>query len=566
MLETQQQNQLTKVLALGMFLISVTVMTGGLTDPVNVPKLIVLGVVASVLLGLLSGFKINLRRIKLTPLFTMLTLFLCFAIVSVIRSDSPLSQNIYGAYGRNNGFLTYLFLSILFVTSALLTNRSSQFRLLKSLIYVGYVNLAYCLWVILFGDFIPWNNPYGNILGTFGNPNFIGAFLGIFFGVLLAIGLGEESSRNFKIAVFFLLPLTLFEIVDSSAIQGRVLAALSFGIVLVFYLYFNFSHKFAILFTFACAVFGLFALGGAFQKGPLTELIYKTSVSLRGQYWLAAWNTGKENPLSGVGMDAFGDWYRRSRDVRALELPGINTVVNTAHNVPLDMFAFGGWPLFIAYLVVMGFALVAILRIARAMKTYDAVGVALITAWTCYQVQSIISINQIGLAVWGWVLSGSVIAYSRYSHLEANQKVSSISTKKRKSAKDSEFKPFSVVSGTIFGLIGLLISLPPVAADAKLRSAQVSRDAVKLEKTMEPGLFNPQNTQKFVLNIQAFETSNLFELSHKYALQGVNWNPESFELWRILFFIKNSTEAEKKLAIRNMKRLDPLNPDVLKLD
>lgn len=565
MLETQQQNQLTKVLALGMFLISVTVMTGGLTDPVNVPKLIVLGVVASVLLGLLFGFKINLRRIKLTPLFTTLTLFLCFAIVAVIRSASPLSQNIYGAYGRNNGFLTYLFLSILFVVSALLTNRSAQFRLLKSLIYVGYVNLAYCLWVILFGDFIPWSNPYGKILGTFGNPNFIGAFLGIFFGVLLAIGLGEESSRNFKIAVFFLLPLTLFEIVDSSAVQGRVLAALSVGIIFVFYLYFNFSHKFAILFTFACAVFGFFALGGAFQKGPLTELIYKTSVSLRGQYWLAAWNTGKENPLSGVGMDAFGDWYRRSRDVRALELPGINTVVNTAHNVPLDMFAFGGWPLFIAYLVVMGFAMAAILRIARAMKTYDAVGVALITAWTCYQVQSIISINQIGLAVWGWVLSGSVIAYSRYSHLETNQKVSSVSTKKRISAKHSEFKPFSVVSGTIFGLMGLLISLPPVSADAKLRSAQVSRDAAKLEQTMEPGLYNPQNTQKFVLNIQAFETSNLFELSHKYALQGVKWNPESFELWRILFLIKNSTEAEKKLAIRNMKRLDPLNPDVLKL-
>jgi len=564
-LETEKQNGLTKVLVTGLFLISVAVMTGGLTDPVNVPKLLLLGVTASVLLGLLFSFKINLQRLNVIPVVSILVIFLSFAGIAAVRSNSPISQNIYGAYGRNNGFVAYFFLSVLLLASTLLTSRSSQMRILKSLIYVGYINLIYCLWVIIFGDFIPWDNPYGNILGTFGNPNFIGAFFGIFFGVLLAIGLGKDSSKIFKLALLFLLPLTLFEIVDSSAIQGRVLAALSVGIVLVFYLYFNFSHKFAFLFTFASVILGLFALGGAFQKGPLTELIYKTSVSLRGQYWLAAWNTGKENPLSGVGMDAFGDWYRRSRDVRALELPGINTVVNTAHNVPLDMFAFGGWPLFIAYLVVMGFALAAILRIARRMKTYDAVGVALITAWTCYQVQSIISINQIGLAVWGWVLSGSVIAYSRYSHLETNQKVSSISTKKRKSAKDSEFKPFSVVSGTIFGLIGLLISLPPVSADAKLRSAQVSRDAAKLEKTMEPGLFNPQNTQKFVLNIQAFETSNLYELSHKYALQGVKWNPESFEMWRILFLIKNSTEAEKKLAIRNMKRLDPLNPDVLKL-
>ncbi len=562
MLQSQKQDELTKVLASGLFLVSVTVMTGGLTDPVNVPKLLLLGVVASTLLGLLFAFKISLRKMKLMPILLVLAIYLSCAAVAVLRSDSPASQNIYGAYGRNNGFLAYLFLSILLVASILLTNRSSQLRILKSLIYVGYVNLIYCLWVILFGDFVPWNNPYGNILGTFGNPNFIGAFFGIFFGVLLAVGLGNEASKKFRISLLFLLPLTLFEIVDSSAIQGRVLAALSIGIVAIFYLYFNISHKIAYIFSFLSLVIGLFALAGAFQKGPLTDIIYKTSVSLRGQYWLAAWNTGQENPLFGVGMDAFGDWYRRSRDIRAIELPGINTVVNTAHNVPLDMFAFGGWPLFSAYLVIMGFALVSILRIIRGMTAYDAVGVGLITAWTCYQVQSIISINQIGLAVWGWVLSGSVIAYSRYSQVEVIQKDVPATTKKQKVNRKSEFKPVSIVYGTIFGLAGLIIALPPLSADAKLRSAQVSRDAIKLEKTMDPGLFNPLNSQKFVLNIQAFESSGLFDLSHRYALKGVEWNPESYELWRLLFLIKNSTETEKKLAIKNMKRLDPLNPDV----
>jgi hypothetical protein len=499
---------------------------------------------------------------KLTTIVLALAIYLIFAAVAVLRSDSPASQNIYGVYGRNNGFLAYLFLSILLVASILLTNRSAQLKILNSLIYVGYVNLIYCLWVILFGDFVPWNNPYGNILGTFGNPNFIGAFFGIFFGVLLAIGLGNESSKKFRISLLFLLPLTLFVIVDSSAIQGRVLAALSIGIVAIFYLYFNVSHKIAYVFSFLSLIIGLFALAGAFQKGPLTDIIYKTSVSLRGQYWLAAWNTGQENPLFGVGMDAFGDWYRRSRDIRAIELPGIDTVVNTAHNVPLDMLAFGGWPLFSAYLVIMGFALVSILRIIREMKAYDAVGVGLITAWTCYQVQSLISINQIGLAVWGWVLSGSVIAYSRYSQVEVIKKDVTAATKKQKVSRKSEFKPVSIVYGTIFGLAGLIITLPPLSADAKLRSAQVSRDAIKLEKTMDPGLFNPLNSQKFVLNIQAFESSGLFDLSHRYALKGVEWNPESYELWRLLFLIKNSTETEKKLAIKNMKRLDPLNPDV----
>ena len=562
MLGAIQQKILTKILATGLFLVSVTVITEGLTDPVNVPKLLILGGVSGTLLGVAVSLNTQVLKFPDWKVKTSLGAFLGFSVVAILRSDSPLTQNIYGAYGRNNGFLAYLFLTILFYLATLISDRSNQLKILKSLLYVGYVNLAYCLWVILFGDFIPWNNPYGNILGTFGNPNFIGAFLGILFGVLLAIGLGRETSRKFRVSLIFLLPLTLFEIIDSSAIQGRVLAALSFGIVGIFYLYFNVSHKFAYLFTFVSVVVGFFALAGAFQRGPLTELIYKTSVSLRGQYWLAAWNTGLENPISGVGMDAFGDWYRRSRDVRAIELPGINTVVNTAHNVPLDMFAFGGWPLFIAYLMVMATSLKAAFVIIRKMKSYDAVGVGLITAWVCYQVQSIISINQIGLAIWGWVLSGSLIAYSKFIPGPTPPSDKTLGSSKKTVTKPIELKPISMLYATVFGLIGLLISLPPVSGDAKLRTAQVSRNAMELEKTMVPSFFNPLNSQKFVLNIQAFEGSGLYELSHKYALNAVEWNPEAYDLWRLLYLIRNSTPAEKELAVTNMKRLDPLNPDV----
>jgi len=557
-----QQKSLTKVLAIGLFLVSVTVVTEGLTDPVNVPKLLILGAFSSTLFGVAVSMNPNILKLGDWKVKSSLGVFLVFSIIAIVRSESPLTQNIYGAYGRNNGFLAYLFLSLIFFLSTFISSRSNQLSILKSLLYVGYVNLAYCLWVILFGDFIPWNNPYGNILGTFGNPNFIGAFLGILFGVFLAIGLGREASKIFRFSLFLLLPLTLFEIIDSSAIQGRVLAVLSFGIVGIFYLYFNLSHKFAYLFTSICVIVGIFALLGAFQRGPLAELIYKTSVSLRGQYWLAAWNTGSENPISGVGMDAFGDWYRLSRDERAIELPGINTVVNTAHNVPLDMFAFGGWPLFIAYLMIMTLSLKSAIVIAKNMKSYDAVGVGLITAWICYQVQSIISINQIGLAIWGWALSGSLIAYSKYVPDTTQGTAKTTASVKKKVRKATELKPISVVYATMFGLVGFLVSLPPVSGDAKLRSAQVSRNAIELEKTMESSFFNPLNSQKFISNIQAFESSSLFELSHKYAMKAVEWNPESYDLWRILYLIKNSTSVEKELAIKNMKRLDPLNPDV----
>jgi hypothetical protein len=79
---------------------------------------------------------------------------------------------------------------------------------------------------------------------------------------------------------------------------------------------------------------------------------------------------------------------------------------------------------------------------------------------------------------------------------------------------------------------------------------------------MKPSYFTPQNSTMYLNNIQSLEGSKLFDLSHKYALEAVKWNPESFELWKVLYLIQESTPAEKALALENMKRLDPLNPDV----
>ncbi len=79
---------------------------------------------------------------------------------------------------------------------------------------------------------------------------------------------------------------------------------------------------------------------------------------------------------------------------------------------------------------------------------------------------------------------------------------------------------------------------------------------------MQSSYFNPPNSMKYMTNIQTLEQSNFPDLAHKYAQEAVKWNPEAFELWKVLYLIRNSTQDEKLLALENMKRLDPLNPDV----
>jgi len=555
------EKQLVRLLAVGAALTTIFLVSGSVTDPVNTPKFLIIGLVSASSIGLVMSTSLRNRFKQTKAIFVPMAIFVAAMALSVFSSKAPVSQNLYGTYGRNNGFIAYLFL-VLILCSSLVLREISGFKLLvKALFFAGITNIAYCLWVILFGDFIGWSNPYRYILGTLGNPDFISAFLGFFFAAYFAQGVSKESSIKFKYSMLVVLPLTAYEIVSSHAIQGRLVAVLGTGVVGLLYLRSRFNSKIVAAYSIFSVIAGVLAVAGALQIGPLTKYIYKTSVSLRGQYWLAAWNTGKSHPITGVGMDAFGDWYRRSRDLHAIVLPGVNTVVNTAHNVWLDMFAFGGWPLLLSYLAIIAMTAVAIVKVVLRKKDYDSTFVALTVAWIGYQAQSIISINQLGLAIWGWVLSGALIGYERASR-EKDPQVAVSGGKRASKANQNGQQSLGVMVATISGLVGLLIALPPLLSDAKWRSAQLARTAQGIETTMQSTYFNPLNSYKYVMNIQQLESSNLFDLSHKYALEGVKWNPESYDLWRALYFIKNSSADERASALENMKRLDPLNPDV----
>jgi hypothetical protein len=74
---------------------------------------------------------------------------------------------------------------------------------------------------------------------------------------------------------------------------------------------------------------------------------------------------------------------------------------------------------------------------------------------------------------------------------------------------------------------------------------------------------NPANSNKYSNAVQLLESSKIYDISLKYAQIGVKFNPDSFDAWRSLYYVSKSSPAEKALALENMKRLDPKNPNVL---
>ncbi len=408
-----KESTLARYLYLGVPAISLFILTGSVTDPVNLTKFFVLGGVASGVLAIvLARFSGLLWRSEKFVVLIVL-LFLAAGISAVAMSELPLTQNLYGVYGRNTGFLAYLFLAVLLIGALVLRQQESFDRLFYGLFVTGLVNVIYCGWVVTFGDFIGWNNPYGNILGLFGNPNFIGAFLGIWISATTGFFLTRKLEFWKKAAFVALLLLALYEVYSSRAVQGVVVTSSGLATVFFFYIRSRTQNNRALIgYSVPVIGFGLLALAGALQKGPLAEIVYKVSVSLRGVYWRAGIEMGIANPLTGVGMDGYGDWYRPFRsEYAATTLPGPTVVTNSAHNIPIDIFAYGGFPLVIPYLIIVLMGAKSILLVMHRTRVYDPTFVALSVGWIGYQLQSLISINQIGLAAWGWVLTGALIAY-----------------------------------------------------------------------------------------------------------------------------------------------------------
>jgi hypothetical protein len=567
MINQLAERTIARVLGIGSGFVAILVITGSVTDPVNVTKHFALGGVAAAAVAVLLAFGTQELWASSKMLVFFIGLFLIAGFNAIINSEGPLTQNLYGAYGRNTAFILYLLLISVILSAAILRRETSFKYLIWGLFGAGFINVVYCTWVIAFGDFIPWSNPYGNILGTFGNPNFIGAFLGIFAASMVAYSFKEGTSVGIRLGVGVMFLVTVYAIIDSNAIQGRVVVVAGLSLVGFYLVRSKFEAFIAqVVYIILIGIGGAFALLGALQIGPLTEYIYKTSVSLRGEYWQAGLTMGNQHPFTGVGFDTYGDWYRRARDLQALILPGPTITSNAAHNVPFDIFAFGGWPLFVSYLCILALSLIAIIKVTIRNRKYDAVFVTLTTAWACYQLQSIISINQIGLAVWGWLFGGALIAYEIATRPKAGESQimqGKVNNSRAVKKKQSETIVTSTLIAGVGAVIGLLIAVPPYSADAKWRSALASQDLLKIEAALVPGYLSPPNSFKYANAVQLLEGSKFYDLALKYAQIGVEFNPDNFDAWRVLYLISKSSPEEKALALENMKRLDPKNPNVL---
>ena len=241
MINTVTESKKTSILTWGLFFTTILVTDKIGTDVVNVGKMLALTITGFCLLPFI---KIPSRSslTKQNSWFIAIVVLLTLMFISMWTSENSFERGLYGAFGRNTGFLSYLSLSLLFIIATQMRNQDSFVRIQKALLLAGLFNIFYCLAAKAGYDIVSWSNPYQAVLGTFGNPNFIGSFMGIISGVLFIQALASGASKAYRMIAGILLIMSFIVIYFADATQGLLLAAFGISLSLYFYLRISISR------------------------------------------------------------------------------------------------------------------------------------------------------------------------------------------------------------------------------------------------------------------------------------------------------------------------------------
>ena len=555
-MQEKLESSLGRIIGWGLIATTLLVTPWWALDPINPIKMLVVVPVGFMCVALLLANRKSVSWSKYKVVLGVTAAFVIWQLLVVVVSGGEFYQQIFGSQGRNTGLITYFGFSLVFIGSVVASNTEQVKRLVVAAFIVGVASLIYGTVQAVGSDPINWVNPYSPVFGFLGNPNFQSSLLGVLGSIAFAQLFVKGLKVQFKALVAAYLLATLYIIKETVSQQGFLVLAVGVGVVVGLY-FLQLNRNLGITYGFL-SILGFFAvLFGTLNKGPLASILYKESVTYRGDYWRAGWKMTVDHPIFGVGMDSYGDWYRRTRTLDATLRRGPDVSSNAAHNVFLDISSYGGFPLVIIYVALMALVVASALKVLKRSKGFDPAFAGLVGAWVAFQAQSIISINQIGLAIWGWVISGLIIGYEINTRTAVN--IEPVAKKGRVAGKPAQSSAGSVVALFVAFVLGVLVGMPPYVASTKYKSALETSNPKVIQ---EAAYIWPLDSSRMIQVALALNENKLVAEGLEVAVDAVAKFPNNFGVWATLDAMTSATPEQKALALAEMKRLDPLNPNL----
>jgi O-antigen ligase len=534
-------------------------------DPINLPKMLVLVTAASILLvPLLTRLRL---LFSINAAFSYLVLAIVAGlIVAFLRNPAPYSHQLWGVWGRSTGLLTYIAFVVVLLSTILFSFKSEERTFRQVFERLSYFITAYTL--IQAGDIDPINWSQKAMVATLGNINFMSSFLGLasisFFSRLLLEKLPITSKAHYSILIL----INLFLIWLSESIQGVAVFAAGASIILAFAIRRKLDFNRVIYWLLSIIPLGAISFFGVAGLGPLSMLRQET-VIFRRDYWLAGIIMTKENWLDGVGIDSYGDYYEQYRDLEAVVRTGPQRVTNTAHNIFLDVSSGAGVLTGLAFFALFALTIARIIKILKRGE-FDPTLAAFSGMFVGFVIFSLISINQIGVGVWGFVFMGYVIGAGARQELFSYNSLSKKNSERERfkenldSSRKIENSKFSrtllFVATLLVGTLGFFSALIPFRTDINMLAAVRAKDFESMKNVASRDSATTFHREKYMtLLLDAGRELEAYE----FALSEYERNPRSGITLRVIAYTE---QAPKELRIGALERLierDPNNSELV---
>jgi len=409
---------------------------------------------------------------------------------------------------------------------------------------------------------VNWVNPYNNIIGTLGNPNFASSAMAITFIICFLNIFLTRTSLYKKIINFLVLVMSFVAIINSGSRQGVIVIAVGlmfFGFALA---YLRFKKLRGLIGVTSTALL-LMAMFGLFQMGPLAPYLYKGSIGVRMFYWEAAIQMFKSNPLVGIGVESYGDFFPLFKDTQYPINYGYELFSNNAHNTFLHFLATCGVFVALLYTIItISVFFIGLKALGRTTGDQQRILLSLISAWVGFQSQSLISIDNIGLSIMNWSLAGAIVALSLKS--PSNIQFNTASYGK----KSITIHKREIIYSLIFLLPSTVFSYRFLSAELKTYSIVQSVNAnqitdlnsqkTKIISVLNNSFADPNYKLDLVVALfrLGFENDGMLKLN-EILIQ----NPRNLAALQTMIEVKTLQNKPEDILVYRLKiaELDPLN-------
>ena len=160
------ESSLGRLICWGLIAATIFITPWWAVDPINPIKMAVIVPVGLMSVALLLTNRNSVKWSKYRVPLGLIAAFVIWQIIVLFASNGEIYQQLFGAQGRNTGFITYVAFSCIFVGSIISSTKETYKTLISTVLVVGTLSLGYGVIQAVGLDPIQWANQYSPVFGA----------------------------------------------------------------------------------------------------------------------------------------------------------------------------------------------------------------------------------------------------------------------------------------------------------------------------------------------------------------------------------------------------------------